>query len=85
MCADWSGRRNRAGQTSVGSNRLYIDNCFLVGTEGTCSRPLLYGEFDNRLLDVDGVVHVTAHRLDARVKSQLHFSVTGSDTGATWP
>jgi hypothetical protein len=40
-----------AGYNAAGSNKLYIDNCY----SGTCTwPPFIYGEFDNRILQVDG-------------------------------
>src|SRR5690606_38609741 len=67
-----------AGYAETGSHKLYIDNC---GSGGYCTQPLIYGEFDNRLLAVDGVMHLTATRDAGDVKSQLHFSVNGADEG----
>lgn len=43
-----------AGSYAGGSNRLYIDNCYTGGE--FCSAPLIYGEFDNRLVRVDGTL-----------------------------
>jgi hypothetical protein len=43
----------RAGYNDTGSNRLYIDN-------SAASRPLIYGEFNNDILDVNGQLHVAA-------------------------
>lgn len=38
---------NRAGETAVGSNRLYIDN-------SNTTAPLIYGEFDNNVVGING-------------------------------
>jgi hypothetical protein len=65
----------KAGLTEAGSNRLYIDNCY-VG--GTCQAPLIYGEFDNHVLRFDGALNVAA---DGASKSQLHFSLDNGDYG----
>jgi len=45
-----------AGYSETGSNKLYIDNCYSGGTD--CTDPFIYGEFDNRLLKVDGSLGV---------------------------
>ena len=63
-----------AGLNETGSNKLYIDNCF----GGVCTSPLIYGEFDNHLLKINGVVNVAANGV---AKSQLHFSQSGADVG----
>jgi hypothetical protein len=54
-----TGSRNvflgyQAGHSETGSNKLYIDNCY-YGSEGSgCKDPFIYGEFDSRILKVDG-------------------------------
>ena len=58
---------------TTGSNKLYIDNCY-----GSCAPPLIYGEFDNQLLNINGEVGIAANGAS---KSQLHFSLDGSDVG----
>ncbi|MDP2110751.1 MAG: tail fiber domain-containing protein [Thiobacillus sp.] len=64
-----------AGFYETGSNKLYIDNCL----NGYCdSPPLIYGEFDNHLLEINGEVGIAANGAS---KSQLHFSLDGSDVG----
>jgi hypothetical protein len=66
---------NAAGYTETGSNKLYIDTC----QDGPpCANPLIYGEFDNNLLKVNGVLNVRANGLP---KSQMHFSRHDTDTG----
>ena len=42
---------NYAGYNELGSNRLYIDN-------STIATPLIYGEFDNDLMKINGRFHV---------------------------
>jgi trimeric autotransporter adhesin len=44
-----------AGLNATGSHKLYIDNCF---SGLPCTNPLIYGEFDNRLLKIDGSLGV---------------------------
>jgi hypothetical protein len=46
-----------AGANETGSNKLYIDNCYTVAG---CTDPLIYGEFDNRLVRIDGTIETTA-------------------------
>jgi hypothetical protein len=46
-----------AGSHEDGSNKLYIDNCF---SGGNCTSPLIYGEFDNRIVTINGQVILTA-------------------------
>ncbi len=45
---------NRTGYSETGSNRLYIDN-------SDTSSPLIYGEFDNDLLKINGNLRVTGY------------------------
>jgi hypothetical protein len=63
-----------AGQSETGSNKLYIDNCY----GSVCTSPFIYGEFDNHLLEINGEVGIAANGAS---KSQLHFSLDGSDVG----
>lgn len=63
-----------AGQSETGSNKLYIDNCY----GSICTSPFIYGEFDNHLLEINGEVGIAANGAS---KSQLHFSLDGSDVG----
>ena len=63
-----------AGYNETGSNKLYIDNCY----DGSCTSPFIYGEFDNHLLNINGEVGIAANGAS---KSQLHFSLDGSDVG----
>jgi hypothetical protein len=70
---------NGAGFSATGSNKLYIDNCtYMVSVQ--CDLPLIYGEFDNRLLAFDGQVHIS-NKTTGLAKSQLHFSLAGTDVG----
>ncbi|MDP2110752.1 MAG: tail fiber domain-containing protein [Thiobacillus sp.] len=76
--ANTTGSRNvfigyLAGYYETGSNKLYIDNCY-----GSCNSPFIYGEFDNHLLEINGEVGIAANGAS---KSQLHFSLDGSDVG----
>jgi hypothetical protein len=64
-----------AGYAETGSNRLYIDNCF---NGNFCTAPLIYGEFDNSRLRLNGVTEVHANGAQ---KSQLNFSQSSTDTG----
>jgi hypothetical protein len=45
-----------AGYSWTGSNRLFIDNCF---TASGCTDPLIYGEFDNRVVGISGLLVTT--------------------------
>jgi hypothetical protein len=66
---------NQAGYDETGSSKLYVDNC----DGGDCSKPpLIYGEFDNHLLKINGVTHVAANGV---AKSQMHFSLDNGDYG----
>jgi hypothetical protein len=62
---------NGAGYAETGSHKLYIDNC-------ACTPPLIYGEFDNHVLKLNGRTEV---HYDGQPKSQLNFSQTSTDTG----
>jgi hypothetical protein len=66
---------NAAGYTETGSNKLYIDNCM---NGSPCTPPFIYGEFDNHLLRINGVVNVAANGVS---QSQLHFSLANADSG----
>ena len=74
-----------AGWGETGSNKLYIDNCY-SGVD--CTEPFIYGEFDTRKLQLDGSLGIgllPSYGVDvsggAISKSQLHFSLAGTDTG----
>jgi hypothetical protein len=74
-----------AGGSEGGSNKLYIDNCY---GDGSCTSPFIYGEFDNRILKIDGKLGIKTKPLyqmdisgNGVSKSQMHFSIDGTDTG----
>ena len=63
----WAGRSNQSGSYNVflghnagyyqlGSNKLYIDSC----PTGNCVTPLIYGEFDNKLVTINGSLTMSA-------------------------
>jgi hypothetical protein len=64
-----------AGLYELGSNKLYIDSCY---SGAPCTSPLIYGEFDNHLLNINGVTNVAANGV---AKSQMHFSLDNGDYG----
>jgi hypothetical protein len=66
---------NGAGYGETSSQRLYIDNC---PGGAPCGSPFIYGEFDNHLLNINGVLNVAANSVS---KSQLHFSLANADSG----
>jgi hypothetical protein len=69
-----------AGFSETGNNKLYIDNCS-NGTNSTdfsvtpcTSNPLIYGEFDNRIVKINGTVIMTgtfAQASDIRYKKNI--------------
>ena len=71
-----------AGYNETGSNKLYIDN-------SDTTTPLIYGEFDNNSVRINGagigVAGYPAYTLDVSnlgvTRSALHFSLDGTDTG----
>jgi hypothetical protein len=65
----------RAGLSELASNRLYVDNCF---TGGGCTSPLIYGEFDNFRVRLNGMTEV---HFNGQAKSQFNFSQSSTDTG----
>jgi hypothetical protein len=74
-----------AGLSETGSNKLYVDNC---RSGLPCDTPFIYGEFDNRILKLDGSLGVgtrPGYGVDVSgtglSESQLHFSLNGTDTG----
>ena len=64
-----------AGFAETNSNRLYIDNCSNAGPPATSctSQPLIYGEFDTRVLQVNGTLIMTALATpsDERLKKNI--------------
>ena len=66
-----------AGITEIGSDKLYIDNCYTgdtPATGGQCTQPLIYGEFDNRVVKIDGSLSIVsvATPSDIRYKKEIH-------------
>jgi hypothetical protein len=65
-----------AGQDlTTGSNKLYIDNCHSNDpTTHECNRPFIYGEFDTRILTIDGTLTMVtvATPSDLRYKKNIH-------------
>jgi hypothetical protein len=66
-----------AGYKETTSNKLYIDNCFTgytFPTGGNCTQPLIYGEFDNRVVRIDGILELVsiATPSDIRYKKEIH-------------
>jgi hypothetical protein len=68
----------RAGNTETGSNKLYIDNCY---TAGDCDQPLIYGEFNNRIVDIDGTLTATAFVGDGSGLTGITISETDPKVG----
>jgi trimeric autotransporter adhesin len=64
-----------AGSSELGSNKLYIDNCSIKGgpPEYSCDYPLIYGEFDNRIVKINGALMMTAVLTpsDIRLKKEI--------------
>ena len=59
---NFTGNRNvfigrNAGQNELGSDKLYIETAAFNEVDNTS--PLIYGEFDNNLLRINGSMHVT--------------------------
>ena len=63
----WAGFSNQSGSYNVflghnagyyqtGSNKLYIDSC----PTGNCVTPLIYGEFDNKTVTINGSLTMSA-------------------------
>ncbi|MGO9378710.1 MAG: tail fiber domain-containing protein [Dissulfurispiraceae bacterium] len=47
-----------AGQSETGSNKLYIDNCYL-NSDGNCDTPFIKGDFSAQTLTVNGQLTAT--------------------------
>lgn len=65
----------QAGYSELGSHKLYIDNCITGMTLlGQCTQPLIYGEFDNRVVKIDGSLTIVtvATPSDVRYKKDVH-------------
>jgi trimeric autotransporter adhesin len=56
----------KAGYSEKLSNKLYIDNCHDGNIH--CDKPLIYGEFDNRLVRIDGKLVFPS---DERLKKEI--------------
>jgi hypothetical protein len=56
-----------AGNKEIGSNKLYIDNC-VYDSGGNCTNPLIYGEFDTRVVKINGTLYMTS---DERLKENI--------------
>jgi hypothetical protein len=61
---------NAGWSDESGSNKLYIDNC---ASGGNCTSPLIYGEFDNHIVNINGTLVMTAFTSpsDARNKKNI--------------
>ena len=66
---------NGAGFNEMGSNRLYIANSNTIA-------PLIYGEFDNNLLKLNGEVRVVDH--DVYVTDPTKGIILKSPNGSCW-
>jgi hypothetical protein len=64
-----------AGYTETGSNKLYIDNCYTGG--GSCTSPLIYGEFDTRSVAINGFLGITS-----AANTLLSLATTSTTGGA---
>jgi len=56
-----------AGNNETGSNKLYVDNC-VYGGGFNCTNPLIYGEFDNRIVKINGTLFMAS---DERLKGNI--------------
>jgi len=60
---------SKAGFSEEGSNRLYIDNCYWSQNPfAPCDAPLIYGEFDNRTVKINGNLVMAS---DGRLKKNI--------------
>jgi hypothetical protein len=57
-----------AGSSETSSDKLYIDNCHVKDGSGNCTIPLIYGEFDNRIVKINGALFMTS---DERLKQSI--------------
>ena len=66
----------QAGYNETGSNKLYIEN-------STSTTPLIYGEFDNDLVRIYGMLYIrkTSEQIRAEYDASNYFSTTVSSTG----
>jgi hypothetical protein len=75
---------NGAGYSETGSDKLYIDNCYSVGD--SCDEPFIYGEFDSRILKVDGSLGVgtlPTYALDVISPPDGYVRIASTDADAT--
>ncbi|MBE9575491.1 tail fiber domain-containing protein [Flavobacterium proteolyticum] len=64
----------QAGYNEIGSNKLYIEN-------SNSSTPLIYGEFDNDIIKINGVVKVHKNPADAEELQLNNTSVFAHSSG----
>ena len=67
---------NKAGYNETGSNKLYIENT-------SSSSPLIYGEFDNDLLTINGELNVTESNINVDTTSTRARFKLQADGGGT--
>lgn len=69
---------NQAGSNETGSNKLYIDNT-------NTASPLIYGEFDNNLLRVNGTINVNnAYDLPTADGTSGYVMTTDGSGAVSW-
>ncbi|MGC2063840.1 MAG: tail fiber domain-containing protein [Thermodesulfovibrionales bacterium] len=67
-----------AGYSETNSNKLYIDNCFTgetpPGSNLFCVQPLIAGDFNDRLVHIDGSLNIVdvSTPSDVRYKKDIH-------------
>ena len=66
---------NEAGMNATGDNKLYIAN-------SRTTTPLIYGEFDNQLLKING--YLSAKTLSAEVSSGIALKAKSPATTSCW-
>ena len=68
----------QAGYNETGDNKLYIEN-------SSSSTPLIYGEFDNDLLRINGTLNINnAYSLPTNSGSNGQYLMTDGSGNATW-
>lgn len=69
---------NSAGRNEVGSNKLYIHN-------NSTSNPLIYGEFDNNLVKINGALNINnAYNLPLNAGTANQVLKTNGDGSTSW-
>ncbi len=69
---------NSAGRNEVGSNKLYIHN-------NSTSNPLIYGEFDNNLVKINGALNINnAYNLPLYAGTANQVLKTNGDGSTSW-